>query len=483
MALTLRAGGVRLAAGLIAGAGLSVSLYTYFNPPVWEADLEPGGFQHVKGYEYVVSYDVNPVFYLPSDRVRLIVAGPELQLVEDDRALGPARVPHVGITDLGEGRHSYRNRDLYFSSSDNSDPRRNGRRYRVVHPLYVSPLVVGAFFIVFVLAVTGIEPTLGFVRRAAMPAFAAAFGLVIALAGAELFLRSDLAKTKVLGPLGGYENFPERLRPKLNSLGYRDLEHKTAKPAGIVRILVLGDSMTFGHGVADDEIWPRRLAELAGPRVEVIAIAQNGWSTADQLFALRRDGLAFAPDFVVVGAVENDLGPPRWEPSGHATDWVLFSAVSDRLALFHWFDFALNRLVERLGLRRTYMEWLHDTFNPAQPFFPRWQQTLAEFGSSLRRAGIPGYAFVLTTPTRPSEEASVQRYETLRQEFAKYGFISANLQPAFVREYGPEGGKHLWALPNDSHPGPVVQEFFAREIWTVLAPAVQARLAAGGPAR
>jgi hypothetical protein len=54
-----------------------------------------------------------------------------LRLFEDGRALGPARAPHDEIRASGEGRYSHWGNQLYFSTSDNTDPRTKGRRYLV----------------------------------------------------------------------------------------------------------------------------------------------------------------------------------------------------------------------------------------------------------------------------------------------------------------------------------------------------------------
>jgi hypothetical protein len=50
-------------------------------------------------------------------------------LYEDSLPLGPARSIHNDIRLLGTGRFSHWGTGLYFSSSDNSDPRSNGRSY------------------------------------------------------------------------------------------------------------------------------------------------------------------------------------------------------------------------------------------------------------------------------------------------------------------------------------------------------------------
>lgn len=54
-----------------------------------------------------------------------------LQVLEDGRPLGPAHAIHDDIRRSGRGRFSHWNNRLYFSTSDNSDPRTNGRRYQI----------------------------------------------------------------------------------------------------------------------------------------------------------------------------------------------------------------------------------------------------------------------------------------------------------------------------------------------------------------
>ena len=54
-----------------------------------------------------------------------------LRLFEDGRPLGPAHVSHDDIRKTGNGRFAHWGPRLYFSASDNSDPRTNGRTYTV----------------------------------------------------------------------------------------------------------------------------------------------------------------------------------------------------------------------------------------------------------------------------------------------------------------------------------------------------------------
>jgi hypothetical protein len=54
----------------------------------------------------------------------------KLRLWEDGQELGPAHAVHVAIREQGQGRFSHWHTVLYFSASDNSDPRTNGKKYR-----------------------------------------------------------------------------------------------------------------------------------------------------------------------------------------------------------------------------------------------------------------------------------------------------------------------------------------------------------------
>lgn len=53
----------------------------------------------------------------------------DLRLFEDGIELGPGSASHVAVRRLGAGAFSHWGNDLYFSSSDNSNPKRNRRKY------------------------------------------------------------------------------------------------------------------------------------------------------------------------------------------------------------------------------------------------------------------------------------------------------------------------------------------------------------------
>jgi len=107
--------------------------------------------------------------------------------------------------------------------------------------------------------------------------------------------------------------FPGKFVSKTtNSFGLRGKEITLDKPAGIKRILILGDSYTFGLYVGDDETYPAVLENLFlrdSEKVEVInAGYADGWSPDEHYAWLVNKGLRFKPDLVIYGFfIGNDI--------------------------------------------------------------------------------------------------------------------------------------------------------------------------------
>lgn len=149
--------------------------------------------------------------------------------------------------------------------------------------------------------------------------------VLVALLGAELVVRAAGAAPKVYAirkgrfqlshnPKIGYEpaplvydgrdlSFYDYLGAS-NSLGFRDREHAVAKPPGVYRIVVLGDSVAAGlHVERNQDVFPpilERLLGEAGLHAEVINLAVSGYNTQQEVEMLREKGLQYHPDLVVL---------------------------------------------------------------------------------------------------------------------------------------------------------------------------------------
>jgi lysophospholipase L1-like esterase len=76
-------------------------------------------------------------------------------------------------------------------------------------------------------------------------------------------------------------------------------------------VVTLGDSFTFGVGVADDDTYPVQLQRrLAAERpAEVLNLSFPGWNVHNALCAYRELGRRYSPDVVVFGFSMDDMAP------------------------------------------------------------------------------------------------------------------------------------------------------------------------------
>jgi lysophospholipase L1-like esterase len=135
-----------------------------------------------------------------------------------------------------------------------------------------------------------------------------AVAAVITLVGTEVLFRAY----NWLNPsFIFYSDAYDRFRPRpgerhfdtvLNGRGFNDVEYPTAKPPGVRRFVAIGDSFTMGVVPYASNYLTLVEQDLAGDRpTEVINMGIPGTEPKDYLSILVAEGLAFAPDVVLVG--------------------------------------------------------------------------------------------------------------------------------------------------------------------------------------
>jgi hypothetical protein len=183
-------------------------------------------------------------------------------------------------------------------------------------------------------------------------------------------------------------------RVTLNALGYRGRAWRVPKRSGQTRVVVLGDSIAFGYGVADEQAFPQVL-DGRDNGLEVVNLGVEGYGPGQELLVLRREGLSAAPDVVVLAVcLRNDF-----------VDAVLPVALYDGVTPRPRFRLVGSSLVfDESAMRRSQarhaVQWLSDEshlFNRMKALLPRpegedpgWRHRKQEV---LRE---PDYAFRLT---------------------------------------------------------------------------------------
>jgi lysophospholipase L1-like esterase len=168
--------------------------------------------------------------------------------------------------------------------------------------------------------------------------------VVVAILAAEGALRAGRALVGrpfapsmpwlVRDPLLGQRNRPGFVDAErgvvIDALGFRGDDVAVPKPAGLRRIVCMGDSTTFGmwrQGMVDvryDTSYPAELARryaAVGARAEVVNAGVMGYTVVQALRLFALAVVPLAPDVVVIRLGNNDhalLGPMPWWLAGGA---------------------------------------------------------------------------------------------------------------------------------------------------------------------
>jgi lysophospholipase L1-like esterase len=145
---------------------------------------------------------------------------------------------------------------------------------------------------------------------------------------------------------------PERKssRAGINDLGYRDLNHPVAKSAGVLRVVVIGDSIAQGTGIRHEKaIFPRLLEvrlRSKGVPAEVLNFGVPGYNTQQEVETLKTTALAYSPDIVILSYCLNDRSFEAGRiPNTMARNAAQRQAVDDSTRLQWLANSALFRLV------------------------------------------------------------------------------------------------------------------------------------------
>lgn len=258
---------------------------------------------------------------------------------------------------------------------------------------------------------------------------------------------------------------------RTNSIGLRNAEVVQPKPAGVTRILALGDSVTFGWGLRGEDAYPSQLASLLatlrpGQSFDVINAGISGYGTWQQSLWLQEQGLDLQPDVVVVQMHLNDAADNLWGTLGWQGGGQSWLAQRSYLA----------RLVQRVlgsAAPRSAAPCAADwKVGAEQVCWQRTEQLLSELRAEARSAGA--VTVLLPFPMRWQVEPGVRdarawvdaaRYQdALRQYAQRNGWLFVDPLPAFRQSHA--AGQSLFL--DVGHPNEAGQRLMAQELYSAL---------------
>ena len=162
-------------------------------------------------------------------------------------------------------------------------------------------------------------------------------------------------------------NFPDSI---LNNEGVRDRNFLITKPDNTIRIIVLGDSYTFGAGIENaSDTYPKVLERKLNnfnfnKNYEVLNFGISGVDTQRELEIIKERALKYEPDFLIIGYVLNDLKnvDPEIRTFERLRLPIIGFALSRISYLYNFLESRINKVALNFG-KTPYEESLKAYFN------------------------------------------------------------------------------------------------------------------------
>ena len=246
---------------------------------------------------------------------------------------------------------------------------------------------------------------------------------------------------------GVFDHRPQFMtRIRINDKGLRGKDYPYERVAGKRRVLVLGDSLVFGYGVEQDEVFTDVLEGML-PATEVINAGVSGYGTDQELLWFRSEGVRYRPDLVIILMTGND----EWENHESLVYWFYpkpHFTLSDRGELR-----LTNVPVPPPPVSRRLWTWvlrhsrttyqahllLTSAFPGAPPARDNYVLTLALVDELKREVTAIGARLIVATTFRfwPREDPKgYERYGELVQRLRQRGFTTLDIDGA--KGYAPD---------------------------------------------
>jgi lysophospholipase L1-like esterase len=263
----------------------------------------------------------------------------------------------------------------------------------------------------------------------------------------EMARYADTLKIDAENPLIGHVHRPKGsaelmgVNVEISSAGFRDSEYPLDK-GDSWRIIALGDSLTFGWGVEKEEsfeyLLERALTQSAP--TEIINFAAGNYNTVQQVNLFLDQGLAYAPDHVVLFYFINDAEPV---PVASGLAWLGRS----RLATFVW------SRVKALAASRDpsvgFESFYSNLYRVDAEGWREAKKALAQLRDVCREKKINFQVVILPELHELVDYTFANEHKLIVDYLGSLEVPVLDLAPQFANEVDPID---LWVAADDAHP-------------------------------
>ena len=250
---------------------------------------------------------------------------------------------------------------------------------------------------------------------------------------------------------------------KINRDGLRD-EYAIQQTGEGARILMLGDSITFGWGVPEQDTVATRLERTFllryGASVEVINSGVGNYNTAMEVAWYEQEGVLLKPDMVVLNVFINDAEQTPVRQGVAWWDRTLYS----RVILFGAFDTLTRTIFGGPGWKDYYVNLYEDD----APGWISMQGAVARLAELCRLSGIP----LVIVDYPELRELSPYPFTTVSKKIANLATREGLPYISLLDSVETRDPRSLWVTEPDPHPNSVATEAMveslAPQLWAVI---------------
>jgi hypothetical protein len=240
--------------------------------------------------------------------------------------------------------------------------------------------------------------------------------------------------------------------------GFRRSAPFPPKRPSVKRVLIFGDSLTYGYGVAEEDTFAALLERWHLGQVEFLNLGHTGFQSEDVLNAMKRFVPELAPDLVFYGVCLNDFLPSSVSQYEFLYSFPLPAAVKDwviaRSKVAALTSDLYDATLRRLHIRR---DFFTDILFDLEGYQKRFAHDVANMNALIRAAGLP-----------PLVAMVLDQYPNMQSFYPISTMAEQHLREAGADIIGTDdyyhryNGAQLHVAPWEGHPNEIAHFVWAR---------------------